>query len=80
MSFVFKTSAKRAIKKARSRFRQIGTKNRSKYMKKHDKKIIAKPPGKRVSKSGKVYYERRANRSDILRGYDRPVLKRKKSK
>lgn len=80
MSFVFKTSAKRAIKKARSRFRQIGTKKRTKYMKKHDKKLTAKPPGKRVSKSGKVYYERRANRSDILRGYDRPVVRRRKRK
>ena len=29
-----------------------------------DKKILAMPPGKRVSKKGKVYYERRANRSD----------------
>jgi hypothetical protein len=25
----------------------------------------AKPPGRRVSKSGRVYYERRANRSDV---------------
>jgi len=30
-----------------------------------DKKIKAKKPGKRVSKSGKVYYENRKNRSDI---------------
>lgn len=29
-----------------------------------DKKIQAKAPGKRVSKSGNVYYEARANRSD----------------
>lgn len=29
-----------------------------------DKKIQAKPVGKRLSKSGKVYYEARANRSD----------------
>jgi hypothetical protein len=30
-----------------------------------DKKRKAKLPGKRVSKSGKIYYETRRNRSDI---------------
>ena len=30
-----------------------------------DKKKKAKKPGKRVSATGKVYYERRANRSDV---------------
>lgn len=31
---------------------------------KYDKKRKAKPPGKRKSKRGKIYYERRKNRSD----------------
>lgn len=30
-----------------------------------DKKRTALPPGKRISKSGKIYYEGRANRTDI---------------
>ncbi len=30
-----------------------------------DVKIKAMRPGKRISKSGRVYYERRANRADI---------------
>jgi len=34
------------------------------YDLRRDKKRVAKHPGKRVSKSGKVYYERRVNRSD----------------
>lgn len=29
-----------------------------------DRARKAKPPGKRISKSGKTYYERRRNRSD----------------
>jgi len=33
-----------------------------------DMKRIALPPGKRVSKSGKIYYEKRANRSDLAGG------------
>jgi len=32
-----------------------------------DKKRLALPSGKRMSKSGNVYWERRANRSDISR-------------
>jgi hypothetical protein len=30
----------------------------------YDQIIQAKPPGKRISKNGKIYYERRFNRSD----------------
>ena len=30
-----------------------------------DKMIKAMPPGKRVSRTGKVYYETRKNRSDL---------------
>ena len=29
-----------------------------------DKKLKAKPPGRRMSKNQKIYYERRRNRSD----------------
>ena len=29
-----------------------------------DKKRIALPPGKRISRAGKIYYEYRSNRSD----------------
>ena len=30
-----------------------------------DRKLTAKKPGKRVSASGRTYYERRVNRSDV---------------
>lgn len=33
-----------------------------------DLKRIALPPGKRISKSGKIYYEKRVNRSDLPGG------------
>lgn len=39
---------------------QTGTSN-----KKRDKKRDALPAGKRISKTGKVYYEYRKNRSDV---------------
>ncbi len=29
-----------------------------------DKRLTAMPPGKRISKTGKIYFEYRANRSD----------------
>lgn len=44
-------------KKARNY--QIGRTNRTR-----DRKRKAKPPGKRKTKRGKTYYERRRNRSD----------------
>jgi len=45
-----------------------------------DKKIQAKAPGKRVSKSGNVYYEARANRSDKgrLLGVKKPAVSKHK--
>ena len=46
-----------AVKKASTR--QTGGSNT-----KRDKQRRAKPPGKRVSQTGNVYYERRKNRSD----------------
>jgi len=43
-----------------------------------DRKLSAKPIGKRVSKSGGIYYEYRRNRTDV-RGIDSPVKRRKKA-
>jgi len=48
-----------AKKRKRSLSRQTGTSRAA-----VDKKIRAKSPGKRVSRGGNVYYERRKNRSD----------------
>ena len=39
---------------------QIGTSN-----KRVDARRTALPPGKRISKSGKIYFESRKNRSDL---------------
>jgi len=35
------------------------------YSKRNDKKVTALPPGKRISKSGNIYYEYRKDHSDI---------------
>lgn len=43
---------------------QTGTRGRTHKELKQDSKFKAKLPGKRLSASGNVYYERRANRSD----------------
>lgn len=43
--------------------KQLGTSN--KY---RDIRRTAMPPGKRISKTGKIYYEMRANRSDKVGG------------
>lgn len=48
------------IGKTKSSTRQTGHSN-----KKRDQKRHAKAPGKRKSKSGRTYYERRKNRSDV---------------
>ena len=46
----------------------VYSKNKQTPVKKHNKrmdsKLKASLPGKRISKSGKIYYEYRANRSD----------------
>jgi len=52
-----------AEKRAAAAKRQTGSQTASGA--RLDKRIKAKKPGKRVSKSGKVYYENRKNRSDI---------------
>lgn len=49
----------KAAKKKKTDYRQTGTSSKS-----HDEQRKAKPPGKRKSRSGKTYYERRKNRSD----------------
>ncbi|RLC36975.1 hypothetical protein DRH27_04400 [Candidatus Falkowbacteria bacterium] len=41
--------------------------NYNERARKQDLRIKAKSPGKRISKSGNVYYERRVNRSDYVR-------------
>lgn len=40
---------------------QVGKSN-----KKRDATRLALPPGKRISKSGNIYYETRKSRSDVL--------------
>lgn len=58
-----KATAKRAVSKYRFPDRQIpGTPKDDKF---RDRSRKALPPGRRVSKSGNVYYERRRDRSDI---------------
>ena len=55
--------AKRRVirhKTKKKKISQIGKSNVA-----YDKRLRAKKPGKRISASGKVYYERRANRSDV---------------
>jgi hypothetical protein len=63
-----KATAKRAVSKVRQSTRQTGTSKLTRDLKKR-----AFPPGRRVSKAGNVYYERRRNRSDKpgqLAGYN----------
>ena len=58
-----KATAKRAVSKYRYPDRQIpGTPKDDKF---RDRSKRALPPGRRVSKTGKVYYERRRDRSDV---------------
>ncbi len=52
----------RRLGKKKSTRRQTGKSNISR-----DKRYKALHPGKRISKSGRKYYEYRANRSDINR-------------
>lgn len=50
---------KKMIKTRKQAFRQIGITNKIK-----DMRLKAMHPGKRISKYGNVYYERRKNRTD----------------
>lgn len=63
---------KTAIKKASVEYRQTGKSSGL-----HDKRLKAKPPGKRKSNTGRTYFERRKNRSDVpgtLTGHKNAVL------
>ena len=56
------------VKKIKTKPIEVITKSSQqigKSIKNIDKKWVALPPGKRISKYGKVYYERRKNRSDL---------------
>jgi len=54
--------SKRPQKRTKQTNRQIG--NQTARGRSHDEKLVAKHPGRRSSKSGRIYYERRINRSD----------------
>ena len=63
-----KATAKRATAGVRQSTRQTGASKLSRDLKKN-----ALPPGRRISRTGRVYYERRKNRSDkpgMLAGYN----------
>ena len=68
-----KTRAKKKVRRTVGRKRKGRKKSQmhQTMVKRHnpslDRKRKAKKPGKRVSKSGKVYYEYRINRSDMSR-------------
>lgn len=70
----WQTAVKKAGRSVKRRNRQTGTSN-----KKRDERIHSKRPGKRKSRTGKTYYERRKNRSDVpghLTGMSISTLKR----
>lgn len=59
--------------KSKPKYRQTGSSNSA-----YDKRVRAKPPGKRRSKSGRIYMERRKNRSDMpgsLTGVNQTALR-----
>jgi hypothetical protein len=62
--FITAAAAKAPAKKKPATKKAIAKKQTGKTKIAIDKKLQAKPVGKRLSKSGKVYYEARANRSD----------------
>jgi hypothetical protein len=51
--------------KVRAKVKAKGSYQTGSSSKLHDKRFAAKAPGKRKSKSGRTYYERRKNRSDM---------------
>ena len=55
----FEDVSVRNQKKIIKTLNQVGRSNKS-----YDKKRTALPPGKRISKNGKIYWETRKNRSD----------------
>jgi hypothetical protein len=55
---------KACIKAASVIYKKAKTRQTGASSKKHDVALKAKAPGRRKSKTGKIYYERRKNRSD----------------
>lgn len=61
------TTTKRKIKKVSKKYPKVLVilkKQSGKSNVKYDARLTALPPGKRISKTGKVYWETRKNRSD----------------
>ncbi len=56
--------ARKYRRKATRARRRHRSKKRSRWALYMDRKLRAKRPGRRRSRSGRVYYERRVNRSD----------------
>jgi hypothetical protein len=65
------TVKKARVKKTRQKITKSARQNGSSNLL-YDKRKKAKTPGKRISQSGKTYYEYRRNRSDI-EGFDTPA-------
>ena len=55
----------RNFKNPKSKFRQTPAGKHTIRASNQDGKLKAKTPGKRTSKTGRIYYERRYNRSDV---------------
>jgi len=55
---------KKVTKKAKAHARRQTGKKQTKKGRTADGRFAAKKPGKRISKTGRTYYERRRNRSD----------------
>jgi len=53
------------FKEPKSKVAMVSEHQTGKTTKSIDKKRKALPPGKRISKNGNIYYEMRANRSDL---------------
>jgi len=63
MACTKRKSSKRRSKKSYRRSRKVYQIGKSKA--KYDARRQARKPGRRVSSSGRVYHERRRNRSDV---------------
>lgn len=59
---VVRKTVKRTVRRKTPMPKQVMVKG---WSKSKDKMVVAKKCGRRVSKSGKVYYEYRVNRSDL---------------
>jgi len=75
-----KTVSGKLRKKGAGRVVKVKRRQTGKSNLKHDKRHHALAPGKRVSRSGKVYYEYRANRSDLRKSEVGKKKSKKKKK